>query len=462
MAVTRRHLLKGAACLAAAPMAGLSSGCTAPLGTRQSYLTQVLAPRNYNVIFHWLDVIMQQVRDQRIAPPRAAYNFAMPLAAGFLAANSITRTYGEPYNIGWGPYDADPQVAYVAAFTTAASEVFQQPFVVERAQYFNSIPGSQAKSNGMEWGRKVGLKVVKMRTNDGSEPSEVNYYLDRYRQRDDALAWKPTGPFYSATPGPAFDSFARAAFPGHGAITPWTMRSGSQFRVPNFYHPASPEFAAEFKYIRDIGGSQSRIRTPEQSEIAMFWEDGPWGITPPGHFLYLAAQVLQHQPLSFIEQAKAFALLGMTQCDASICAWDNKYAHDIIRPESAIRVRAPQFQNPDPDVRVTPNWQSYIPTPNFPAYTSGHSTFGAAAAEMLTLILGRDDVPLSGKVPDEVIWPQLKGVVRHWRNIRHAAEENGVSRLYGGVHWELDHKNGMRSGGDLAHHAFTTMFPRIG
>lgn len=404
---------------------------------------------------------MQQVRDQRIAPPRAAYNFAMPLAAGFLAANSITRNYAEPYNIGWGPRGADPQVAYAAAFSTAASEVFQQPFLVERTQFFNSIPGSQAKSLGMEWGRKVGLKVVKMRTNDGSEPSEVNYYLDRYPQRDDVLAWKPTGPFYTASPGPAFDSFERAAFPGQGAITPWTMKSGSQFRVSGFYHPASPEFAADFKYLKAMGRGDSRLRTPEQSEIALFWEDGPWGITPPGHFLYLSAQALQNMPLNFVDLARSLALLGMTQCDASICSWDNKYAHDIIRPESSIRIRAPQFNNPDPGVRRDPHWQSYIPTPNFPSYTSGHSTFGSAAAEMLTLLLGREDVPLSGRVPDQVIWPQLNGVTRRWANIRAAAEENGLSRIYGGVHWQLDHKNGMRSGRDLARHAHATMFPRI-
>ena len=71
---------------------------------------------------------MQQVRDQWIPPPRAAYNYALPMMAGFLAANGIFRTYDEPFGIGPGPRNADPEVAYGIAFTSAAAEAFQQPF----------------------------------------------------------------------------------------------------------------------------------------------------------------------------------------------------------------------------------------------------------------------------------------------------------------------------------------------
>lgn len=445
----------------AATAAMIGAGCaTASMGSKLSYLTQVLAPQNNNTVFHWLDIIMQQVRDQRVPPPRAAYNFAMPLAAGFLAANSIIQAYDEPFGVGVGPRGADPEVAYGVAFATAASEVFQTPFLAERRAFNNRFPGSQAKSLGNEWGRKVGLHIVNMRTNDGSEPSQANYYLGRYQRRQDALRWRPTGPFYGASPGPAFGSFDRGLFPGHGQIKPWTMRSTSQFRVSGFYHPASPEFAQEFDTIRHLGAADSPIRTPEQSEIALFWEDGPWGITPPGHFLYIAAQILQHRQMSFIELARTFALMGMTQCDASISAWDNKYFHDIVRPESAIRVRARKFGNPDPRVRLQPGWKSLIPTPEFPSYTSGHSTFGATAAELLALIIGRDDVAFTGRSPDLVLWPQLEGVSRSWTSLSAAAEENGWSRLYGGVHWHIDHTMAMKSGQSIARQANAFMFPR--
>ncbi len=459
MELSRRHLLGAMGAGAVLPALG---GCTSPYGGRSSYLTPILHPQNRNNVAWWMDVVLQQIRDQRVPPPRAAYNLAAPAVAGFLAANAITGSYDEPYGIGPAPIGADPEVAYGVAFATAASENFQQPFVGERSRYKSMFPNGEAKRLGVEWGRKVGLHVVKMRTRDGSEPNKVNYYLDRYERRNDALKWTPTGPFYSARPGPAFDSFARPLFPGHGRIKPWTMGDTGRFRVAPFHDPHSPEFAAEFDQVRRMGGADSRIRTSDQSEIALFWEDGPWGITPPGHFVYIAIQVLQHRQLSFIEWARAMALVCMTQADASINAWDAKYTHDIIRPETAIRHRAEKFRNADPRIVRQKGWRSYIPTPEFPAYTSGHSTFGAAGAEMTALIYGSDRVNFSHESPDQVLWPQLRGKVRHWTSLSQAAEENGMSRIYGGVHWMADHKAAMMAGIAIARHAHRHFFrPRF-
>ena len=454
MDYTRRQFLSAAVAVSTLP----ASGCISPHGHPSSYTTQILESQNQNTVFQWIDVALQQVRNQRITPPRAAYNFALTTTAGFLAANGVVQAYDDPYGIGPGPRGADPKVAYGVAFATAAAEAFQQPFVFELASFKNRFAGSDGKSLGVEWGRAAAHQILKMRTNDGSEPSEANYYLGRYKRREDALRWRPTAPFYGAGPGPAFPSFDRGLFPGHGQVKPWTMTCGSQFRAPRFYDPASPEFAEEFDTIRQLGESNSAIRTADQSEIALFWEDGPWGITPPGHFIYIAMQLLQDRRLSFIELARAFALIGMTQCDASICAWDAKYHFDIVRPESAIRVRAPKFGNPDPRVVRQANWRSYIPTPEFPSYTSGHSTFGAAAAEMIALILGRDDISFSGRSPDEVLWPRLAGVTRHWSSLTHMAEENGMSRLYGGVHWAIDHTEAMKAGRAIARQAFDSTF----
>ncbi len=457
MSLSRRQILK---CMASVPLLNLAACRTAPFGSTHSYLTQIIKPQNQNTVFHWVDVVLQQVRDQRITPPRAAYNFAMPMTAGFLAANGITQDYQEPYGLGVGPSNADPEVAYGVAFAVAAAEVFQQPFIAEKREFLGRFANSEAKSSGIEWGKKVGRHVVRMRNDDGAEPSEVNFYLGRYARRDDSLKWSPTGPFYSATPGPAFDSFERGLFPGQGQIKPWTMNSGSQFRATEFYHPASPEFAQEFETIRRLGGADSVIRTNDQSEIALFWEDGPWGVTPPGHFIYIGMQVLQNQDLNFIQLARSFALIGMTQCDASIAAWDSKYYYDLVRPESAIRVRAEQFKNSDPRVTRQANWRSYIPTPGFPSYTSGHSIFGAAGTQMIALIQGDDKISLSGQSPDLVIWPQLRGINRHWTSLSQMAEENGSSRLYGGVHWQLDHTQAMDAGRRIAQQAYDNFFPQ--
>ncbi len=145
---------------AAAASAMLASGCTAPFGSRSSYLTPILRPAHRNTVFHWTDIALQQIRDQRVPPPRAAYNLAAPMAAGFLAANGIIGRYAEPFGIGQGPRGADPEVAYGVAFATAASENFQQPFVFERNAFKGRFPDGEAKSLGIEWGRRVGMQIV--------------------------------------------------------------------------------------------------------------------------------------------------------------------------------------------------------------------------------------------------------------------------------------------------------------
>ena len=454
MSHSRRDFLVGATAAATS----LSAGCVSQYGHRSSYATQIIEPQNQNTVFEWVDALLQQVRDQRLTSPRAAYCLSPPLAAGFLAANGITQDYDEPFGIGVGPAGADPEVAYGVAFAMTAAEAFQQPFLFRRNAFLNRFPAGEAKSLGVEWGRAVGSHVLRMRTDDGSEPSEVDYYFDAYPRRDDSLRWSPTGPFYGARPGPAFATFDRGLLPGQGRIKPWTMTSGSQFRVPDFHDPASPEFAREFDTIRTLGSADSTARTADESEIALFWEDGPWGITQPGHFLYIAMQLLQDRELAFIDLARAFALVGMTQCDASIAVWDNKYHHDILRPETAIRARAPAFGNADPRVVREPRWRSYIPTPEFPAYTSGHSAFGAAAAEIIALVHGRDDIAFSGQSPDQVLWPQLRGVTRHWSSLTHMAEENGLSRIHGGVHWEKDNTESLKIGRAIARQAFESTF----
>ena len=456
MNYTRRQFLRNAATASAL----LATGCVSPHGHKASYTSRILKPQNQNPVFHWVDAALQQVRDQRATPPLAAYCCALPMAAGFLAANGILQAYEEPFGIGPGPRGADPEVAYGVAFASAAAEAFQQPFLFERMAFLDRFPAGEAKSLGVRWGRAAARKVLRMRTNDGAEPSESRYYLGRYKRRTDSLRWAPTGPFYGTNPGPAFASFDRGLFPGHGRIKPWTMKSGSQFRAPGFYDPASPEFAEEFDRIRRLGGMDSAIRTAEQEQTALFWEDGPWGVTAPGHMICIAIQILQDRGLSFIELARAFALIGMTQCDASISAWDNKYHHDVLRPETAIRARAPKFGNPDSRVKLQTNWRSYIPTPEFPSHTSGHSTFGAAAAEMIALIHGSDDISFSGGSPDEVLWPQLRGVTRHWKSLTHMAEENGLSRIYGGVHWEIDNTRALKAGRASARQAFHSTFPK--
>lgn len=458
-AISRRNFLLGASSLSLSAL----GGCAGPFGGSSSYLTDIVAPQNMSPIFQWTDIALQALRDQLVVPPQASRALTMGHVAGFLAVNGIHQTYESDAHLPPAPAGADPEVAYGVAASTAFAEHFQQPLLFDRLGFLARYPDSNAKSEAIAWGEKVGRYIIKQRTNDGAEPSRANFYLRRYPRRTDALRWRPTGPMFSSgATEPAFrETYHRGLIPGFGAVKPWAIPSAQHFLSPAFPDPASPEFAREYAMVKELGAAHSPTRTDDQTEIAFYWEDGPWGVTPPGHFAVIAMQIFQRFNMPLIDQARAMALTSMAMADAAIATWHSKYTHDIIRPETAIRYRAAKFHNANPAVVADRNWKSLIPTPPFPAYTSGHSAFGAASLKMIANIIGRDRISFSKKAADTVIWPDhLSNVTRHWTSLSAAADENGMSRIYGGVHWMADNVEGLRAGNNIANHVYKTKFRR--
>jgi membrane-associated phospholipid phosphatase len=115
--------------------------------------------------------------------------------------------------------------------------------------------------------------------------------------------------------------------------------------------------------------------------------------------------------------------------DAAICAWDAKYTFHFWRPVTAIAFAEPEL-----------NWASFIVTPPFPDYVSGHSTFSGAAATVLPLFYGTEDLPFT------IGSDFLPGVYRSFSTCFDAAEEAAVSRLYGGIHFRSANEDGLQAG----------------
>jgi len=434
----------GAAVLASTAM--MTSGCTNSITQGDSYLKRINIT-DHEPLHFWLDIMLQTTRDLSLSPPQASRAFAMAHLAGFLAVNGITPRYATPHSLSEGPQDANPEVAYGIAFARAFAEGAQTSLYFDRQTFLRRYPRDDATARAIQWGESVADAVIRDRSQDGAQPSRAGAYLGRYPRREDVLRWAPTGGFYGSKPGPEVASFRRGLLPGWGHVKPWVVKSANQFLPKPFTDPRSPEFAAMYERVRLLGGMNSTTRTEKQTKIAYFWEAGGRTITPPGQWQLLALEIIQPLRLPLIEQARLFALMSMAQADSAVTTWHSKYHYDILRPETAIRQRSKKMIEMGINVTNDTSWESLVPTPPFPAYTSGHSGFSASAARILQRFLGRDEVKFSSEAMDHVNWPsQLEGIRLSWTSLNEAAHEASISREYGGIHWETDHDEGLKMG----------------
>ncbi|HEX6904479.1 MAG TPA: vanadium-dependent haloperoxidase [Thermoanaerobaculia bacterium] len=394
-------------------------------------LLGLAGPARADVITDWNEILLQAIRTDKTAPPKASRAMAIMNVAIYDAVNGLVGGYTPMLYAAEAPAGALPDVAAAAAARKVLVTLFpaQTPtFDAAFDAFYNAIPNSQAKSDGATWGLVVGDRILTRRADDHSGDA-VDYFV-------------PTGGSWWAPTPPAF---AAALLPNWPTVTPWTMTSGSQFRSGPPPAPGSAEYTRAFIEVRRLGRANSPSRTAEQSQIALFWADGGGTVTPPGHWIQIAIGLSKEKHLSLSENARLFALLGITVADAAIVAWDHKYQYNHWRPYTAIQ-NAEIDGNPDTVADKT--WTPFIATPPFPAYTSGHSTFSASAAKILELFFGTDAIAFSTTSDG------LPGVTRSFTSLSKAAEEAGQSRIYGGIHWQYDNQIGLASGRALAQHVF--------
>ena len=209
---------------------------------------------------------------------------------------------------------------------------------------------------------------------------------------------------------------------------PFILKSWSECpapQPPNYDSVSSSELYRNAEEVRRLRESL----TPEQRTIAYYWADnaGETG-TPVGHWLSIANQIASARGLSASETARLMLVSSVAQADAFIALWGYKYQYSLIRPRTYIR-------------RIMDStWEPLIPTPPFPEYPSGHSGISAAAAEVLSAVFGdsvafRDSTGLT-----------IGSAIREFASFREAAHEAGMSRLYGGIHFQYGNLGGRAVG----------------
>ena len=236
--------------------------------------------------------------------------------------------------------------------------------------------------------------------------------------------------------------------PFWGQVTPFALSSGAQFRPAQ--GPA-PYGSARYRQQALQIIHYSALLNDQQKVIAEYWADGPKSELPPGHWCLFAQYVSARDAHTTDQDAKMFFALTNAIFDASIVAWDAKRVYDSVRPVTAIHyLFAGQpilaYAGPYQGVKVIDgaDWEPYqaatVVTPPFPEFISGHSIFSRAGAEVLRLFTGSDAfgayvTMLAGTSRVEPGAVPAHDVTLSWPTFSAAADEAGVSRRYGGIHF---------------------------
>jgi hypothetical protein len=438
-------------------------------GVRQSRLLglEVLEDRcllSGDPVLEWNSIALDALKNdsylgaqaKQAGPDRASRALAIVQAAVFDAVNSIDGAY-DPYLI---QVDAPRYASITAATAQAAHDTlvslfpdYQAVLDARLAADLATIP-AVPRDAGVQVGHITAAAILAARSNDGSDVP-MNYTPGT--QPGD---WQPD-PLHP-------DQTAHG--PLWGNVTPFALTSAEQFSAPAPPALTSQEYTDAFNEVKTLGSENSTVRTPEQTNIAIFWGyDGSPGLSTPPRFYNQIAQVIAvQQHNTVIENARFFALIDLALADAGITAWDTKYDFNFWRPITAIRA-ANRDGNPatiadrhwSPLGAPADNGSGTNFTPPFPAYTSGHATFGAALFRMMADFYGRDNIHFTiGSDEFNGVTQDQNGVVRpvltrSFDSFSAAAEENGQSRIYLGIHWRFDKVQGINQGDQIADYVFS-------
>jgi hypothetical protein len=409
-----------------------------PLSTRRRFLAGTLAagawswsraaetPEN-QVLVDWDRAVLQAVKAAAHNPCLTARSLAIlhQAAHDALASQSGLPTFLRPKG-GLSQPSAPPSAAAAAAAYSVASALFptHQPIFEQlRRRQLESTPEATRRASA-EAGTAWASAHLAARADDGA--SRAVTYVPR------------KGPgLWQRTP----IRFRPPEMPHWPQVRPFALTTSCQFRPGPPPPLASPEYAAGWTEVRDYGGAVSRARTEAETTIAKFWSLFSYTVTPAGHWNQILGDLAVQNNLPVPETARGFALLSTAMADASIAAWDTKYAYEFWRPVHAIS-RADEDDNPvtSPD----PGWKPLLETPPHPEYVSGHSVFSGVGVTILRHVFDRDDLAFSRK-SDSASGPQ-----KSFTSLTTAADEMSRSRIYGGIHFRFSTEAGNRLGIDVA------------
>ncbi len=382
----------------------------------------------------WVGVLYDATRRQNITPTEAARGYACMAVALYQAVCDGMPGYrslvGQLNGLGPTPRAErgrryDWPTAANSAMATMARALFATPLQhttdeitaldVTIAAERRKVVDAAIFERSVAHGRAVGRAVVDWTNLDGLIEIRA---LPTYSPPTGPDKWQSTPP-----------NFGTAIEPYWGQMRPFVLPSADAcFPSPHVPYSESPSsaFHAQAARVIEVGAAL----TEEQRFIAMFWRDNPLtsGL-PAGHWFVIGNQLVDQLGLRLDDAAEMYARLGVALADAFISCWHAKYEINLLRPITYIRRL------------IDPGWNSFVNTPQFPEYTSGHSVASQAAATVLTDLFGQVAFSDTNRLTE----PPSAGT-RHFVSFQAAADEAAGSRLYGGIHYPMGIEVGLEQG----------------
>jgi hypothetical protein len=384
-------------------------------------LTPATHAQTLNPALEWNEIARQVIVVPALSPVQQTRAMAIVHVAVHDAVNAITGDYEQYRPTGAAPAGASPEAAAIAAAHRAligisgVSNFLTSSYALSLAAHDIS-----PADPGLGFGRSVADEILGLRQQDGAAQAAFPYLPPDV---GDVGIWAPISAAASA----------QALLPGWGQVTPWVLRSGSQFRPDAPPALDSERYAADYNEIVDLGAEVSSTRTDQQKQIALFWRASPTALWNP-----ILRKAIQYRDLDLSATARVMGLFYLAAADASVACWDAKYFYNAWRPQPAII-------NGDADgndaTAGVPAWRPLVPTPPHPDYASGHTANSGAMAYVLAVIFG--DAP---GFTIEATSTQNVGFVRSWETFSQGVQEVIDARVYSGIHFRTADEVGARLG----------------